>query len=135
MKNSAIALLIDSNYSRISSDETIKDINVEFLFSQGLMEVFKVLLYTKSTIGGSQDIITEFDVRINNTDNDYEGNYCVDSNDVMTMLNQQYLKNDDKLTHCIRTAPGVFTYYLNTKEGIQEENLEVAINQIERNCY
>lgn len=137
MKNSAIQKLIESNFETVSGhNEILRQVNVEFMWSLGEEYCFYIDVYSQSKFDENKDIITKLDVRLNNSDKTFEGNYCVDSSNVHFMLEQQYIRSSDILKQKIfRSAPGKFTYIVDEGQGDIEHYIDIQIKEISREIF
>lgn len=137
MKNSAIQKLIESNFETVSGrNEILRQVNVEFLWSQGEESCFNVDVYSQFKNDDNKEIITKLDVRLNNTNKDYEGNYCIEAYHVWCMLEQQYIRNDGILSKKVfRSAPGKFSYYVDEGQGDIDYYIDVQIKEVKREIF
>ena len=133
MKNSSIEALVSSSFTKCNPGHIIKDIDVEWLVEYNNTYKFEVDVISKID---NQDTLTRLEVHINNNEIGFEGDYCIDSNDIRAMLNVEYNVSKDNNTQnkIFRSSPGNFTYYVEFVsekcQDLQERYVKVHIKKI-----
>lgn len=133
MKNSAIRALIVSNFSKCNPNDIIETIDVEFLVSYGASSYqFEVDINSKIN---QDDVFTRLEVFLDNNTKDFEGDYCIDSNDIREMLLIQYNRGETLHGKIFNSAPGHFSYTVTDERETEEKYIKVHIKELERKIY
>lgn len=133
MKNSSIEALVSSSFTKCDPGHIIKDIDVEWLVEYNNTYKFEVDVISEID---NQNYLTRLEVHINNSEIGFEGDYCIDSNDIRAMLNVEYNVSKDNNTQnkIFRSSPGNFTYYVefvsDKSQDLQERYVKVHIKKI-----
>lgn len=133
MKNSAIRALIVSNFSKCNPNDIIETIDVEFLVSYGASSYqFEVDIHSKIN---QDDVFTRLEVFLDNHTKDFEGDYCIDSENIRKMLEIQYNRGEILHEKIFASAPGHFSYTVTENGETEEKYIKVHIKELERNVY
>ena len=132
MKNSSIEALVSSSFTKCNPGHIIKDIDVEWLVEYNNTYKFEVDVISEID---NQDTLTRLEVYINNNEIGFEGDYCIDSNDIRAMLNVEYNVSEyNSRNKIFRSSPGNFTYYVECVsekcQDLQERYVKVHIKKI-----
>lgn len=133
MKNSAIRALIESNFSKCNPNDVIETIDVEFLVSYGASSYqFEVDIQSKIN---QDDVFTRLEVFLDNNTKDFEGDYCIDSENIRKMLEIQYNKGEILHSKIFPSSPGHFSYTVTDGGETEEKYIKVHIKELERKIY